>query len=154
MKAFNFWQKWLLGVSLLITLFGLTLAFFGQSPIFNVMFNQPLAAIFWPELGIPETVLAYQAWMYGLLGAMVASWGLLIAFLAHFPFKARESWSWSCLAISIALWFTVDTSLSLFHGVNINAISNCIWLALLTLPLLFTRQYFFGRHHHPQREFS
>lgn len=146
MKAFNFWQKWLFGVSLLITLFGLTLAFFGQSPMFNVFFNQPLAAIFWPEQGIPETVLAYQAWMYGLLGAMVASWGLLIAFLAHFPFKARESWSWSCLAISIALWFTVDTSLSLFHGVNINSISNCIWLVLLALPLLFTRQYFFGRY--------
>ena len=130
------------------------LAFFGQSALFNVMLNQPLAAIFWPNQGIPETVLVYQAWMYGLLGAMVASWALLIAFLAHFPFKAREPSSWTCLAIAIALWFTVDTSLSLIHGVTLNAISNCVWLVLLALPLLFTKSYFFNRHHHSRREFQ
>lgn len=142
--SFSFWQKWLFLVGLLIALFGLMLAFFGQSPLFNAVFNQPLAAIFWPNQGIPKSVLPFQAWMYGLLGAIVSSWGIFIAFLAHFPFKAREQWAWICLAVGITLWFIVDTSFSIYYRAIFNAIANTVWFLLLALPLLFTKPYFFG----------
>ena len=111
------------------------------------MFNQPIAAIFWPKQVIPKSVLPFQGWMYGLLGAMVSSWGIFIAFLVHFPFKAREQWSWSCLAVGITLWYIVDISLSVYSGVIFNAISYTLCFLLLALPLLFTKPYFFGKHH-------
>ena len=140
--SFSFWQKWLFSVSIVIALFGLLLAFFGQAPVFYALFNQQVADVFWPDQGIPASVLPFQAWMFGLLGAIVSSWGVFIAFLAHFPFKARERWVWTCLAVGITLWFIVDTALSLYYGMVVNAISNIFWFLLLALPLLLTKQYF------------
>lgn len=39
MDRFSFWQKWLLIVSLMITIFGLALAFLNQTPLFDMLFN-------------------------------------------------------------------------------------------------------------------
>ncbi len=140
--SFNFWQKWLVGVGLYHVLFGLLLAFFGQSRFMDVMINQYYDPLFWPDNTISEGTITYKNWSTSVLGAVVASWGSFISFIAYYPFKSRENWAWNCIATSVLLWFFIDTGYSLYYGVNINAVFNLITLALFLIPLLLTRKYF------------
>ena len=95
MKTFGFWQKWLLFVGLYLVAFGLYLAFFSQSNIMNFLFNNNINPYFGNDSMLPENVMKFQAWIYGVLGAVIAGWGTLIAFWAHYPFKTREIWAWN-----------------------------------------------------------
>ncbi|MGR9115921.1 MAG: hypothetical protein ACU85E_09160 [Gammaproteobacteria bacterium] len=140
--SFNFWQKWLVGVGIYHVLFGLLLAFFGQSHFMDVMMNQYYDPLFWPGQNISVGTLTYKNWMTSVLGAVVASWGSFIAFIAYYPFKSREKWAWYCITTSVLLWFAIDTGYSLYYGVTINALFNLMTLTLFLVPLLFTRKYF------------
>lgn len=142
---FSFWQKWLVVVSLYHVVFGLLLAFFNQSPFMNVLLNQYFDPIFWPDGQISEGTEQYKAWVSAVLGSVTASWAILIAFIAYFPFKLREKWAWNGLAAAVVFWFIVDTSCSLFYDVSVNAVFNLFTLMLFALPLLFTRKYFYRK---------
>ncbi len=112
MKHFNFWQKWLLFISLYLVLFGLVLAFWGQSSLMNFVFNNQIDPVFWPEGNVPENGATFQAWIYGVLGATVTGWGIFMAFLTQYPFKAREKWAWNCFAVGLTVWYIADTAVS------------------------------------------
>ncbi|GBE57691.1 hypothetical protein BMS3Abin01_00612 [bacterium BMS3Abin01] len=141
-QYFNFWQKWLLAVGIYLVAFGLVLAFFNQSRLMDVIFNQQIDPVFWGGNSIPENAADFQAWIYGVLGATVAGWGVFLAFLAHYPFRAREKWAWNCIAIGIGGWFVVDTAISAYYHVTFNVAFNAALLLLVGLPLLFTRKDF------------
>ena len=91
--SFNFWQKWLVGVSIYHVVFGLLLAFFGQSQFMYVLFNQYFDTIFWPDNHLSASTMQYKNWISSALGAVVSSWGILIAFIAYYSFKLRERWA-------------------------------------------------------------
>jgi len=141
--SFNFLQKWLLFVSAYLVLFGMVLAFFNQSALMDMIFNNQIDPVFWQEDDIPAGVVSFQSFIYGVLGATVSGWGLCMAFLVAHPFKARERWAWNCLAASMAVWFVADTALSALHHVTFNVLFNAVLLLLIGLPLAFTRKYFF-----------
>jgi hypothetical protein len=86
-----------------------------------------------------------KAWVSGILGSVIASWGLLIAFVAHYPFKSREKRAWNGIAAAVVFWFVVDTTCSLNYGVTVNAVFNLFTLIIFVLPLLFTRKYYVGK---------
>lgn len=142
---FSFWQKWLVVVSLYHVVFGLLLAFFSQSPFMDVLFNQYFDPVFWPDNQVSAGTMQYKTWVSGVLGSVIASWGLLIAFIAHYPFKSREKWAWNGIAAAVVFWFVVDTTCSLNYGVTVNAVFNLFTLIIFVLPLLFTRKYFVGK---------
>jgi hypothetical protein len=142
MSNFNFWQKWLFFVGIYLLVFGLVLAFFNQTAFLDIIFNNNINPVFWNNSVAPAKSVQFQSWIYGVLGATVSGWGVFIAFLAHYPFKAREKWAWHCLALSTAIWFMTDTSISLFYHVTFNAAFNVILVLLLGLPLVFTRRQF------------
>lgn len=142
---FSFWQKWLVVVSLYHVVFGLLLTFFNQSPFMNVLLNQYYDPIFWPDGQISEGTAQYKTWVSAVLGSVIASWGMLIAFIAYFPFKLREKWAWNGVAAAVVFWFIVDTSCSLFYDVSVNAVVNLFTLMLFALPMLFTRKYFYHK---------
>ena len=142
MQNFRFWQIWLLVVSLYLAVFGLVLAFFNQSSLMNVLFNDHINPVFWQGEIAPENMAAFQAWIYGVLGATVSGWGIAMAFLAQVPFKAREKWAWNAFAASLTIWFVADTLLSAMHGVAFNVGFNVALLLLLGLPLVFTKKHF------------
>lgn len=142
MRNFNFWQKWLLFVGIYLTMFGLVLAFFNQSSILDFLFNNNINPVFWAGISIPENTVPFQSWIYGVLGATVSGWGIFIAFLAYYPFKAREKWAWNCLALGIGVWFISDTAISAYYHVTFNVVFNAILVLLLGIPLIFTRKYF------------
>jgi len=143
--SFNFWQKWLVGVGVYHVVFGLVLAFFGQSALMDMLINQYYDPIFWPDNEVSQGATHYKNWSTSVLGSVVASWGIFIAFLAYYPFKLREKWAWSCISVAVTLWFVVDTAWSLYFHITINAVFNSITLALFVVPLLLTRKHFFPR---------
>jgi hypothetical protein len=140
---FDFWQKWLFFVGIYLVLFGLFLTFFSQSNIMDYLFNKNIDLYFWGDSTLPESTFRFQGWIYGVLGAVIAGWGTLIAFWAHYPFKTQEQWAWNGLALATTIWYTADTTISAMHGIIFNVVFNTILLFLLAMPLLFTRKIFF-----------
>ena len=88
--SFYFWQKWLVGVSIYHVVFGVLLAFFSQSQFMYVLLNQYFDPIFWPDNQISAGTMQYKNWVSRVLGAVVASWGILIAFIAYYPLNCAK----------------------------------------------------------------
>ncbi len=141
MTAFSFWQRWLLVVSLIIIAFGVALALLNGTVVF-ALFNSQIDPVFWGAAGIPADTARFQQWIYGVLGAMMAGWGVFLAFIAHYPFKMKEKWARNCMAAGLLLWYVLDTGISLYFGVYFNALFNTVLLVLGLVPLLFTWKQF------------
>jgi hypothetical protein len=143
MGAFTFWQRWLYGAGLLVMAFGLLIAVLSGTALFDTVFNHQINPVFWDTKTVDGPTQDFQRWIYGVLGATVAGWGVFLAFMAHSPFKRRERWARDCIAAGIGLWFVVDTAISLYRGVYFNAlVVNVPLLVIVALPLWFTRGEF------------
>lgn len=141
MKTFSFWQRWLFIFSLIVVIFGLVMAVFNRTPIF-AFFDLQLNPVFWGTNPLPPGVNEFQGFVYGVLGATMAGWGVIMAFIIRCPFQARERWAWNALALGLSIWFVTDTSISLYSGVIFNAIFNTVFFIFVALPLVFTRKEF------------
>ncbi len=108
----------------------------------DYLFNKNIDLYFWGDSTLPESTFRFQGWIYGVLGAVIAGWGTLIAFWAHYPFKTQEQWAWNGLALATTIWYTADTTISAMYGIIFNVVFNTILLFLLAMPLLFTRKFF------------
>lgn len=137
MNRFTFWQKWLFFVSLGITIFGLFMALFNQTVLFN-LFNQQIDPVFWDSDQIPAGVNPFQGWLYGVWGATIAGWGIFLLFIAQFPFKRGEKWARNCLALGLGIWFVLDTMISWQYGVYFNVIFNIIVALATGIPIFST----------------
>jgi hypothetical protein len=142
MKRFDFWQKWLFIVAVVMAVFGLSLAFFSQSAAFDLLFNNQINPGFWGQGQVASQVATFQGWIYGILGATVAGWAICLGFIAWYPFRQRQLWAWHCVAWCLSVWYILDTGLSLYFGVYFNAVFNTILLVAGLLPVLFTRKEF------------
>lgn len=139
MDRFIFWQRWLLVVSVLVVVFGLGMALLNRTAIFAPV-NQGVDPLFWPGGAVTEQVSRFQGWIYGVLGATMAGWGVFMGFIVYYPFRRREVWAWYCLVCGLLLWFVVDTAISAAAGVTFNVVFNTAGLIVLGLPLAFTHQ--------------
>ncbi len=141
--SFDFWRRWLVIVALALVGFGLFIALFNQSGVFDTLFNNQIDDVFWSS-GLDAESSDFQQWVYGVLGATLAGWGAMIVFIAVGPFSRREAWAWLSLATGIGLWFVLDMAISLAQGVYFNAFAvNIPLLILVGLPLIATRREFF-----------
>ena len=141
MTNFSFWQKWLLVVCIVISVFGVLMAFSSGTPVFD-LFNRQIDPAFWGTNAIDGATRQFQQWIYGVWGATIAGWGIFLAFVAHFAFSKQEKWAWNCIVVGLLVWFILDTSLSLGYKVYFNAVFNTILIIFAGLPLVFTRKYF------------
>jgi hypothetical protein len=141
MTRFEFWQRWLFAVSLLIVVFGLVLAAGSGTALMDPL-NRLVDPVFWGGQPVPPPAAAFRGWTYAVMGAAMAGWGVFLAFVAHVPFRRRERWAWNCFVVGILAWYIPDTGSSLLAGVVFNAAVNTALLALLALPLIFTRRAF------------
>jgi hypothetical protein len=141
MKSFLFWQRWMLTLSIIIVAFGLGMALLNGTPVFDLL-NRQVDPAFWGAQPLPAQALAFRGWAYGVLGATMAGWGVFFVFLAYVPFRRKEKWAWYCFAAGLLVWYVPDTITSLTSGVVFNAVFNSILLALVALPLFFTRKDF------------
>ncbi len=141
MANFSFWQRWLFIVSIAISVFGVIMAFLSGTSLFD-LFNRQIDPAFWGTNPVDDAARQFQHWIYGVWGATIAGWGIVMAYVAHHPFKKKERWSWNSLVIGLLIWFVLDTSLSVFYKVYFNAAFNTTLLALVGLPVMFTRKEF------------
>lgn len=141
MTKFLFWQRWLFVVSIIICIAGVVIVLLSGTLIFDV-FNQLINPVFWGSTSVGDNAKGFQQFVYAILGAIMASWGLFMVFIAHYPFRNKEKWAWRCIVAGIVLWFVLDTFFSIYYQVYVNAIANTGLLILVMLPVFFTRKDF------------
>lgn len=141
MSSFSFWQKWLFIVGLGITVFGIIMALLSGTPLFE-LFHRQIDPAFWGTNAVDTTARQFQQWIYGVWGATVAGWGILVTCMAHHPFSRKEKWARDCIVLGLIVWFVLDTSLSAIHGVHFNIAFNASLLILVMLPVIFTHRHF------------
>jgi len=140
MTKFSFWQRWLWIVGILISGFGMLMVLLSGTPLFD-SFNRQIDPAFWGTGVVEDSAKGFQHWVYGVWGATIAGWGIFVTFIAHYPFRNKEKWSWNCLVTGMFVWFVLDTSLSLYYRVYFNAAFNTVLLILAMLPIAITRKY-------------
>jgi hypothetical protein len=141
MPNFSFWQKWLFIVALAVTLFGIVMVFISGTSLFD-LFNHQINPAFWGTNVVDVQAKQFQNWVYGLWGATIAGWGIVLAFLVYYPFNRKEKWAWNCLVIGLSVWFVLDTGLSAIYRVYFNVIFNTVLIVLAMLPIVFSRKDF------------
>ncbi len=138
MARFKFCVMWLKIVSILFSLFGVIIALFNQTYIFQIIFNNQINPIFWGSANLSVEVLHFQQWIYGLLGATCLMVGILIFFIVENAFAKKEKWAWNCLLFGLIAWFVIDESISLYFRVYFNAVFNLILLIAIIIPLFLS----------------
>jgi hypothetical protein len=74
-----------------------------------------------------------------VLGAVMAGWSLLMMQLVRGPLREGSRWAWLMLVQSLALWFLLDTGMSLVLGHPTHALFNIPFAVMLGVPLLSLR---------------
>lgn len=142
-SRFFLWRNWLLAVCAIVILFGLIMALLSWSPLFSV-FNDLVSDVFWNGTGPDAAVKQYQLWVHGMLGATMAGWGVTLAFIVFYPFTKKERWAWNAIVIGLALWFLVDTFMTVYTRAYFNVGVNVLLIVLAGIPLLMSRKAFDG----------
>ena len=133
------WRHWLIGVGVALTAFGVVMALASGTPLFEPL-NRLIDPAFW-EAGPPNPgSTGFEAWAFGVWGATIAGWGVVVTFVAREAFGWPERWAWWAVALGTGLWFVLDTGVSLAHGVGFNVAVNLVVLVLLAVPLIGTRR--------------
>ncbi|MGI9388082.1 MAG: hypothetical protein ACR2OX_11680 [Methyloligellaceae bacterium] len=128
-------EIWLTCVGLAFATFGLLMAFGNETDLFRNTFDPLIERAFWIE-EVPVEAREFRSWVYGAWGGTVAGFGLLLAHVARQSIAMENSrMRWGALA-ALTLWFVIDTTVSVIHGVwgNVFAINVPAYLAL-ALPL-------------------
>lgn len=128
-----------------MVLFSIVTMVFCAALMSPAMFNAELSYIssaFWESGMVPSEAKEFYNWVFGVYAAMGIAWALFIVFVACYPFKRKEKWSWYCLFSCISVWFVIDSAFSLSFEFYVNAINNCLFYVLLILPLIFTKREF------------
>ncbi|MBI5960690.1 MAG: hypothetical protein HY866_18270 [Chloroflexi bacterium] len=142
MRDFDFWQRWLVSISLLIVVFGVMMAVLGGTAAFDIIDNQ-INTVYWDVEGLDSDTEEFQQWVYGVMGATMAGWGVMMSLVARVPFQRKERWAWRATAYSVGLWFLIDSYVSLSTANYFNELAvNVPLLVLIVLPLWFTRHEF------------
>lgn len=142
-KRFQFWQKWLFYSSLLFALFGVVLALFGNNPLFKP-YHRMLAMIFFDKEALPETTQELYTFIMGPMGATIAGFYLLLAYIARYPFKRKERWARSAIIAAFTSWFILDAIVSFYYGVlfQVLVLHLLVSVPQKALPLIFTWKEF------------
>lgn len=140
-SRFLLWRNWLLAVCAIVIVFGLVIALLSRSPLFAI-FNDLVNGVFWGGTAPDANTGRFILWAYGMLGATMAGWGVTLAFIVFYPFTRKEPWAWNAIAIGLALWFVVDTFMTVYTGAYFNAGVNVLLIVLAGIPLLMSRKAF------------
>lgn len=138
MNNFIFWQRWLLVLAIAFVVLGIVMTLPLGANLFDTLINP----VFWEDGDMPNNVHAFKAFIYGVLGASMAGWGMLFAFIVYYPFRKKEKWAWNALLAGFTLWFVFGLYLSLRAGVYANVVGDIIFYIMVMIPLFFTRKEF------------
>jgi hypothetical protein len=86
-----------------------------------------------------SAVRDYLRLPFMILGGVMAGWSLLMIQIVRGPLREGARWAWSMLVQSLALWFLLDTGMSLVLGYPTHALFNVPFAIALGIPLLNLR---------------
>jgi hypothetical protein len=138
---FWLWHKWLLAVCLVVIAFGVFIALLSWTPLFGI-FNDLVDGVFWSGSTPDDATGQFILWAYGMLGATMAGWGIALAYMVKYPFARKEKWSWNAIALGLAVWFVVDTFMSVYTKAYFNVGVNVMLIVLAGIPILMSRKSF------------
>jgi hypothetical protein len=143
MDKFEFWQKWLFYVGVIVAGIGVWMTFLTDTQVFREITTQ-YDKVFWGDNleAVDIRMRAFQLWVYGAWGGTLAVWGVYIAFLAHYPFKNKEKWVWNCLVYGTGVWFFIETAISVRFSVMPNIIINVLIFSAIIWPCIMSKSYF------------
>jgi hypothetical protein len=133
----NRWCNALLGSISLIALIGLLMIVPPQLSLsyFNfILYGSPDFPATMSEEGVRYTSL-----LYAFLGSVIIGWMILLAWIVHVPLRTGNRSAWNIIALSITLWFIIDSSVSVILGYWQNAVSNASLAILVMIPLAMIR---------------
>lgn len=78
----------------------------------------------------------YIVFIYGVLGAVILGWMIVLIGIARGALLRRERWAWWTIATSVVAWFVADTGMSLAAGQPSHAAFNGAFLIMLGAPLV------------------
>ena len=138
MNSFLFWQRWLLILAIAFVVLGIVMTLpFGAN-----LFDELIDPVFWKNGAMPDNVNTFKKFIYGVLGAAMVGWGILFAFIVHYPFQQKQKWAWNGLATGFAIWFIFGQYVSIRAGVYANVVGDLVFFVLVIAPLFFTRKAF------------
>lgn len=131
----KFWRTWLDIWCGAVGVFGLVLIG-GAFAATDAPIAAQLAAFGGPEVADPMTRTLRFA--LALMGAVTLGWALTFhaGFDAAHRLGAAGAPVWRRLCWASAIWFVVDSSLSVATGFALNAVSNAVLLAAFMVPVL------------------
>lgn len=127
----HLWLVWLQVVLVLLFAYAVILVFAGTlvESMFAALGFGPDASIESPELS------AYLRLPFAVLGAVMAGWAALMLILVRGPLTAGAQWVVPALAVPLAVWFVLDTGMSLILGYPTHALFNVPFAIALGVPL-------------------
>ncbi|NOZ25028.1 MAG: hypothetical protein GXO94_02920 [Nitrospirae bacterium] len=142
-RSFLFWQKWIVLMSCGGILTGLFLPLLSTIEAVSAGYNRAVAETFFGLKSMPEELTVYSQWMWGMLGAVIVAWSICILFLALYPFRRLEKWSFYCIGSSLVAGFAVDAGLSVYFGFYEEVAVATLWFVLGAMPMAATYRDFF-----------
>src|SRR5258707_11448617 len=116
-----FWSYWLLGLTLLLTIYGLAMAFAPRwmNDVFAgpLLYHSEVLRSAFTSMTEPEST--FHNVFDGLLGAVTIGYAILIGWITFKPFRRGERWAWNALGMSVIAWAIVEAYVKLSGGLGI-----------------------------------
>lgn len=140
--AFERWRRYLLVVSAFFGLFGAAWVVFGSFDPFG-LYKSLLAQALWGIPRLPPDAERAFSFVVAPLGATTAGYFLLVHMIVRYALPRREVWAYRAIVGALLVWFVLDTSASIFHGMLANVwLVNIPCLVIMGVPLLALRRWF------------
>ena len=134
MNLLTFYKRILQLVAIFHIVLGVSFPFLMQVKAFSSFF---LDQIF-PDLFLSTAVYKQAAYLVGVFGPTVASWGVLLLVLVNSFYTHPTRQKWYGLLLAILGWYIADTIYSLMHGVDFALYINSFVVVSLLLPLFLS----------------
>jgi hypothetical protein len=129
------WITWLQVV--LVALLGYSLVLVLAGSVAGALFS---ALGFGPPDAIDtDEVRTYLNLPFMVLGAVLAGWASMMLSLVRGPLRDGATWVVPILMRSLALWFVLDTAMSVVLGFALHALFNLPFALALAIPLVKLR---------------
>ena len=135
MLSRNGWIRWLQSVLTVVLAYSLLLVLAGSvaGRLFSWLGFGP------PDVIDTDEVRTYLRLPYMVLGAVLAGWTLMMLQLVRGPLRDGANWVVPLMGRSLALWFVLDTGMSLVLGYPTHALFNLSFGTALAIPLVMLR---------------
>lgn len=129
------WIRWLEVVLALVLVYSLLLVLAGSvaGSLFSALGFGP------PDAVDTDDVRSYLRLPYMVLGAVLAGWTVTMMQLVRGPLRDGATWVVPLVARAVALWFVLDTGMSLALGFPTHALFNLAFGIALAPPLMKLR---------------